>query len=98
MTSVTVSAYKSPKKELLYLFVPQADGLDKLPNELCVMFGQPEHVIDFELTPNRALATADPKEVLHGLETKGYYMQMPPSENEKLGDMPPPPERLDNIF
>jgi len=97
--SVSVSAYKSPKKDELYLFVPKDKGLDELPQELLVMFGDPKHVIDYELTPERKLPRADAKEVLSSLETKGYYMQMPPSEEEnKISDMPAPPEHLDNIF
>lgn len=93
-----VATYKSPKKAELFLFVPQQDGLEKLPQELLVMFGEPEHVIDFELHPDRKLPRTDTKELNEALITKGYYIQMPPSEVEKLGDMPPPPPHLDNIF
>lgn len=96
--ALLVSAYKSAKKEELYLFVPKEDGLEKLSDELLVMFGEPKHVIDFELTQERKLARVDAKEVKAGIESKGYFMQMPPSEIEKMGDMPPPPEHLDNIF
>ncbi|RUM92655.1 MAG: YcgL domain-containing protein [Thiomicrospira sp.] len=96
--ALLVSAYKSAKKEELYLFVPKEDGLEKLSDELLVMFGEPQHVIDFELTEKRKLARVDAEEVKKALETKGYFMQMPPSEIEKMGDMPPPPEHLDNIF
>jgi uncharacterized protein YcgL (UPF0745 family) len=98
MSLMKVSAYKSPKKDELYLFVPQKNGLEKLPNELLVMFGEPRHVIDFDLTADKKLAREDAKTVLASLQTKGYFMQMPPNEVEKLGDMTPPPERLDNII
>lgn len=96
--SMQVSAFKSPKKDELYLYVPQQDGIEKLPQEFLVMFGEPKHVLDFELTNDRKMPRADALEVLAALESKGYYMQMPPSEEEKMGDMPPPPEHLDNIF
>lgn len=98
MTAMSVSAYKSLKKEELYLFVPKADGLDKLPKELLVMFGAHEHVIDFDLHPERKMGREDAAVVLQSLQSKGYFMQLPPNEIEKLSDMPPPPERLDNIF
>jgi hypothetical protein len=98
MTTMTVSVYKSPKKAELYLYVPQQDGLEKLPGELLVMFGEPAHVIDFELSPDRKLAREDSQKVLDALHSKGYYMQMPPNEIEKFGDMAPPPEHLDNIY
>ncbi|WP_024850280.1 YcgL domain-containing protein [Hydrogenovibrio kuenenii] len=94
----TISAFKSPKKEELYLYVLQETELEELPNELFVMFGEPVHVLDFELTAERKLPRADAKEILKAIEDKGYYMQMPPNEVEKISDMTPPPEHLDNIF
>ncbi|MDX1796898.1 MAG: YcgL domain-containing protein [Hydrogenovibrio sp.] len=96
--SLTVSAYKSPKKDELYLYVKQEIGLDELPDEFFVMFGEPAHVLDFELTPDRKMPRADAVEILESIESKGYYMQMPPAEVEKLSDIAPPPEHLDNIF
>ncbi|WP_051678449.1 YcgL domain-containing protein [Thiomicrospira pelophila] len=98
MQPMLVSAFKSSKKNELYLFVPQENGLDKLPNELLVMFGEPEHVIDFELTTDRKMGREDSTEVLNGLKSRGYFIQMPPNEVEKISDMPAPPEHLDNIF
>lgn len=97
LSPLDVSAYKSPKKDELYLFVPQGCDLQTLPNELLVMFGEPSHVIDFTLDDQRKMARANPHEVHAGITQKGYYIQMPPTEVEKLGDMAPPPEHLDNI-
>lgn len=82
-----VAAYKSPKTEELYLFVPADTELDTLPNELLVFFGEPQHVVDFELTPERKLARANPVEVLESIQAKGYYIQTPPSEKEKVADI-----------
>lgn len=95
---ISVSAYRSPKKQELYLFVEQEKGINQLPQELLVMFGDPVHVIDFVLTPERKMAREDALEVMKSIQTKGYFMQMPPNEMEKLGDMTPPPEHLDNIY
>lgn len=95
---INVSAYRSPKKDELYLFVPQEKGLEELPKELLVMFGEPSHVIDFELTPEKKLPREDAATVYQALEQKGYYLQMPPTEVEKISDMPAPPAHLDNIF
>ena len=99
---IQVSAFKTAKKNELYLFVPKENepktAIDKLSNELLVMFGEPEHVFDFDLSPDKPLPRSDPKEIIESLKKKGYYMQMPPGEVEKISDMPAPPERLDNIF
>jgi len=96
--SLMVSAYKSSKKDELYLMLPQNQSLDELPPELLVMFGKPTHLLDFTMTPDRSMGREDPQKVWEALMTKGYFIQLPPQEVEKLSDMAPPPERLDNIF
>ncbi len=93
-----VSAFKSPKKQELYLFIPKEKGLESLADELLVMFGEPEHVIDFDLTPERKMPRCDAAKLYEAIQTKGYFMQMPPTEVEKVSDMPAPPAHLDNIF
>ncbi|MBN2865997.1 MAG: YcgL domain-containing protein [Thiotrichales bacterium] len=98
MTMMNVSVFKSPKKNELYLYVPQEDGLEKLPKEILVIFGEPAHVLDVELNPEKKLARVKTSEVLAALSSRGYFMQMPPHEMEKFSDITPPPERLDNIF
>ena len=98
MTPIMVSTYKSPKKAELYLFIPKEKGLESLADELLVMFGEPEHIIDFDLTPDRKMPRCDATQVYKDLQTKGYFMQMPPTEVEKISDMPAPPPHLDNIF
>ncbi|UQB42456.1 YcgL domain-containing protein [Thiomicrospira microaerophila] len=96
--TINVSAYKSNKKDELYVFVDKNKGLDILPAEFLVMFGETQFVTEFELTPDRKLGRENPVKVYEALKTKGYFVQMPPNEVEKLSDLPPPPERLDNIF
>ncbi|WP_248850880.1 YcgL domain-containing protein [Thiomicrospira microaerophila] len=98
MKTINVSAYKSNKKDELYVFVDKNKGLDILPAEFLVMFGETQFVTEFELTPDRKLGRENPVKVYEALKTKGYFVQMPPNEVEKLSDLPPPPERLDNIF
>lgn len=98
MKSIKVSAYKSPKKEELFLYVEKGQEIDALPNELLVMFGEPQWVIDFTLDANRKMPRANPEEVIKMIERKKYYLQMPPTEVEKMGFMPAPPDKLDNIF
>ncbi len=98
MTPIMVSAFKSPKKQELYLFIPKEKGLESLADELLVMFGEPEHVIDFNLTPERKMPRCDAAKLYEAIQTKGYFMQMPPTEVEKVSDMPAPPAHLDNIF
>lgn len=72
--------YKSPKRDLLYLFLREKDVFDDVPGELLRGFGTPEFVMELELTPERTMAQADPVEVLAKLEEQGFYIQMPPKD------------------
>jgi uncharacterized protein YcgL (UPF0745 family) len=97
-SSLPVSAYKSSKKDQLFLIIPATTALNELPPELLVMFGDPKWVLNFEMTPTRKMGREDPQKVWDALQQKGYFIQLPPQEVEKLSDMAPPPERLDNIY
>jgi len=98
MKAIMVSTFKSPKKDELYLFIPKEPGLETLGDEILVMFGEPEHVIDFDLTPDKKMPRSNAAAIYEALQTKGYHIQMPPLEVEKISDMPAPPAHLDNIF
>lgn len=52
---------------------------DDLPESLVSLFGQPEHVMDLELTPERPLAREDVTQVISNLEEQGFFLQLPPS-------------------
>ena len=96
--SMDISAYKTLKTQGLFLFIPQDKKIDELPNELLVTFGEPLHVVDFNLTPQRRLALENPLDIYTSITQKGYHLQMPPKEIEKYSDITAPPENLDNIF
>lgn len=83
MTTITCCAYRSPKKEALYLFTAKDKKLDDLPETMLVMFGQPEFIFDFELSSTRHMAKEDPAVVWRNINEKGYHIQMPPTEAEK---------------
>jgi uncharacterized protein YcgL (UPF0745 family) len=70
--------YKSLKKEHLYLYVEIKDDFSKVPGALLNSFGKMEFVMDLELTPERKLAKEDVEKVLDSLNTKGFFVQLPP--------------------
>jgi uncharacterized protein YcgL (UPF0745 family) len=74
--------FKSPRKEQMYLFVAQQDGLESVPETLLATFGEPESVMMLELTPERKLARARAQDVLAAIAEQGFYLQMPPTEAE----------------
>lgn len=72
--------YKSSKKDLLYLYVTKLDDFSEVPEALMTEFGTPIYVLELELLPERKLAQADTEKVLSSLVTKGYFLQLPPTE------------------
>ena len=82
MTSL-VSIYKSPKRAEMYLYLYNRASVEKtVPEALLRAFGKPKHVFDLLLTPAKKLARADTACVLKALNDTGYYLQLPPPEQD----------------
>lgn len=82
MTSL-VSIYKSPKRAEMYLYLYKSASVEKtVPETLLKAFGKPEHVFDLLLTPAKKLARAEAACVLAALNDTGFYLQMPPPEQD----------------
>lgn len=79
------SVFKSPRREYLYLYLKQDAALEDIPPDLARMFGEPQFVIDLELSPERPLAQEDVKQVIRNLDDQGFHLQMPPGEDK--GDL-----------
>ncbi len=74
--------FRSPRKAEMYLYVDKAAGYKDLPEALLAQFGEPEPVMTLLLTPDKRLARADATEVLAKIASQGFYLQMPPTEEE----------------
>ncbi|WP_263080360.1 YcgL domain-containing protein [Endozoicomonas sp. Mp262] len=83
-----VSVYKSPVKDEMYLYVLKKEQLTRVPEGLTTLFGQPRHVMDLLLTPERKLARAETTQVIQLLEEQGYYLQMPPPQDDYIEHLP----------
>lgn len=79
--------YKSSKKDEMYLYVARpevvegaekANPLDALSDALKNAFGRATYVMELELHAERKLARANVLHVLDSIQTKGYFIQMPP--------------------
>lgn len=86
------SVYKSPKKNEMYVYVDRKVGVAELPEALLGIFGEPEHVIDMILTPEKTLARAEASKVLADIAEKGFYLQMPPGKEDYMLDLYKPPK------
>lgn len=81
MTTAQINCiiYKSNKKEGLYLYVLKENDFSDVPESLMKNLGKPEFVMELGLDSKRKLARADTAEVMQGLTSQGYYLQVPPT-------------------
>lgn len=83
-----VSIFKSSRKDEMYLYVDKREQLKRVPDTLMEMFGKAVHVMDMPLTPQRKLARVeDTSKLLDEIDSKGYYLQMPPPKEDYLLDL-----------
>ena len=70
--------YKSNKKDGMYLYVAQSEGLTRVPASLLERIGQLTHVMSLPLSGDKKLALADVEKVMGDIQEQGFYLQMPP--------------------
>ena len=75
-----VEIFKGNKKEEMYLYVDQKEGLRQVPADLLSTFGQTESVMVLPLTRDKKLARVEAADVLEAIEQHGYFLQMPPPQ------------------
>ena len=86
------TVFRSSLKDFTYIYLLAGHDFDDVPDSLRNVFGQPEVVMDLELTPDRKLAYSDVKQVMENLSEKGYHLQLPPKEDATgLLDLPDSP-------
>ena len=80
--------YRSSKRSELYLYLPVAidfegnwqeqESLSRIPKELINSFGHLSQVMSLDLATKTKLARVPIELVRDHLQTKGYFVQMPP--------------------
>lgn len=89
------SVIRSSQKDFTYIYLLEGHDYDGLPAALKTVFGEPEFVMDLELSANRKLAYEDVNKVMQNLAEQGYHLQMPPTEDVTgLLDLPETKEKL----
>jgi len=74
-----VQVYRSPRKSEMYLYTSKAAGLRDVPETLLQQFGEPEPIMLLKLDGSRKLARVDAGEVVAAIDSRGFFLQMPPS-------------------
>lgn len=75
------TVYRSEQKAYSYLYLAEGKELDDLPGLLLGQFGQPEIVMELDLSKREKLAHADLETVKSQLLSQGYYLQLPPEQD-----------------
>ncbi len=78
------AVYKTKKKSGMFLYVPEKDHFDDVPEALMNQFGTPELVMLLPLDKRERLAGVDKQKLKEALTEQGYYLQMPPKEENLL--------------
>lgn len=76
--------YKSPKKAQTYLFIKKRDDFSAVPEALMKTFGTPILVTLINLATKEKLAFADLAKVTQNLNEQGFYLQLPPPQEDML--------------
>ena len=75
------SVIRSSLKKFTYIYLLDGHDFEDLPMALKQVFGEPEFVMDLELTADRKLAYEDVEKVIQNLDAQGYHLQMSPTED-----------------
>jgi uncharacterized protein YcgL (UPF0745 family) len=78
------AVYKSSKKAETYLYVPGRDDFSKVPKALLTTFGPPVFLMIMPLKNDRKLARMNIEKLRSELNTKGFYLQLPPPQENML--------------
>jgi uncharacterized protein YcgL (UPF0745 family) len=71
--------FRCKRQDQMYLYLRADLAVEALPEPLRRLTGALIEVMRLELTPQRRLARADINKVLAGLESEGFFLQMPPN-------------------
>ncbi|ATC97177.1 YcgL domain-containing protein [Pseudoalteromonas tunicata] len=77
------AVYKSSKKADTYLYVERRDDFSSIPEPLMATFGKPQFVMLINMRDRKVLGGADIEKVRNQLAQQGFYLQIPPP-NENL--------------
>lgn len=75
--------YRSSRKVGSYLYITEKNNFSDIPEALLKLLGRVEFVFQLKLNKNKTLANADVKIVLQQLKEQGFFLQMPPPQDQE---------------
>ncbi|WP_312344558.1 YcgL domain-containing protein [Leclercia sp.] len=76
--------YRSTQRDQTYLYVEKKDDFSRVPEALMKSFGKPQMVMLMPLDGRKQLKNADLEKVKSALAQQGYYLQLPPPQENLL--------------
>lgn len=61
------------------MYIDKQDDFSSIPETILKSIGQPEYVMQLDITPDRKLAREKATDILKGIEENGFFIQMPPT-------------------
>lgn len=74
--------YKGSRKADTYLYIEHENDFSGVPQIILELMGSLELVLDIDLAKRDRLAIADIYEVRNKLREEGFYIQMPPGDQQ----------------
>ncbi|KUE79929.1 hypothetical protein ATO46_17235 [Aeromonas schubertii] len=78
------AVYKSRKKADTYLFIERRDDFSRVPDALRSTFGPGQLVMVTKLDPAKPLSISNVEKVMAALVAQGFYLQLPPPQENLL--------------
>lgn len=74
--------YRSSRKADTYVYLPHGEDFSELPDALVQSFGKAEKILTINLTTREQLARLSVKELIERLDNDGFYLQLPPKQED----------------
>lgn len=81
-----IYVYRSNRKQGTFLFLPEKDNFEAVPDELQALLGELEFSFEFSMDDKRKLIRSSSAEVLKQINKEGYFLQLPPAKFSGLSD------------
>ena len=87
--SMPCFVYRSKKNPEMYLYLPEKEQFDRVPDSLIKLVGEVKFSFEFQLNTERKLLRYEASEVMRNLLDNGFFLQMPPNgyRSENSGEL-----------
>jgi uncharacterized protein YcgL (UPF0745 family) len=78
-SSMSCFVYRSKRNNEMYLYLPEKEQFENVPESLMKLVGEVEFSFEFVLNVERKLLRYQSVEVMRNILDNGFFLQMPPN-------------------